>query len=120
MRQYFAHSGILDPEERTQMWTRSSLCRWAAPAGMTTLHSLKIAYTRRSLSEEDMSSIENLVHRTLGVGNVTTNDLVQELKKLHEEACNEDDRMLELYRYLHLEVSWGLFPGYVGYVSTCL
>ena len=81
---------------------------------MRTVHSLKSAYARRSLSEEDMSSIENLFHRTLGIGNATSNDIIQELKKLQEEACDEDDRILTLYKYLHLEVTWGLFPGYVG------
>ena len=68
---------------------------------MVTAYSLKISYARRSLSDEDMSNIENLFHRTLGIPNATVNNLVTELNKLREEGCDEDDRILDLYKYLH-------------------
>ena len=68
---------------------------------MVTAHSLKSSYARRSLSEEDMSNIENLFHRTLGIRNATVDNLVTELKELREEGCEEDDRLRELYEYLH-------------------
>lgn len=70
---------------------------------MVTAHSLKGTYARRSLSEEDMSSIENLFHLTLGIRNATVDNLVTELNELRNEGCNEDDRILELYKYLHDE-----------------
>ncbi|RGP71733.1 hypothetical protein FLONG3_7037 [Fusarium longipes] len=67
IREFFNNSGILDPGEKAPMWTSSSFCLWAALPDMVTAHSLKNTYTRRSLSEEDMSSIENLFHLTLAL-----------------------------------------------------
>jgi len=68
---------------------------------MATVYSLKSSYARRSLSDEDMSNIENLFHRTLGIRNATVVNLVTELDELREEGCEEDDRILELYKYLN-------------------
>ncbi|KAF5266385.1 hypothetical protein FOXYS1_2774 [Fusarium oxysporum] len=103
IREFFNNSGILDPDEKAPVWTSSSFCLWAAPPDMVTAHSLKSTYTRRSLSEEDMSSIENLFHLTLGIRNATVDNLVTELNELRNEGCDEDDRILELYKYLHDE-----------------
>ncbi|KAH7173247.1 uncharacterized protein B0J16DRAFT_405610 [Fusarium flagelliforme] len=101
IKEFFNDSGILDPDEKAPMWTSSSFCLWSAPPDMVTAHSLKSSYARRSLSEEDMSNIENLFHRTLGIRNATVDNLVTELDELREEGCEEDDRILELYKYLH-------------------
>ncbi|KAM0239528.1 hypothetical protein ACHAP5_008251 [Fusarium lateritium] len=105
IREFFDDSGILYPDEEVPRWTCSSSCLWAAPPDMATVYSLKSTYTRRGLSEEDMSSIENLFHRTLGIRNAAVDDLVAELDLLRDEGCDEDDRMLGLYRYLHDEVA---------------
>ena len=68
------------------MWTGSVDCLLAAPPDITTANSLKSTCTRASLSEENMCSIENLFHRTLGIRDATDEDTVTELKRLRESS----------------------------------
>jgi hypothetical protein len=65
-----------------------------------TAHSLKSLYMRQGLSDEDMSSIENLFYRTLGIQNATIDNLVVELGRLREDGCEDDNRILDLYTYM--------------------
>lgn len=60
---------------------------------------------RQGLSDEDMSSIENLFYRTLGIQDATIDNLVVELGRLRENGCEEDDRILDLYKYMDAKFS---------------
>ncbi|KAI6760419.1 hypothetical protein HG530_009279 [Fusarium avenaceum] len=104
-REYFKASGILAPHEENPLWTTSSSCVWAAPPGMMTAHSLKSLYRRQGLSDEDMSSIENLFSRTLGIQDATFDNLLVELGRLRETGYEGDDRILDLYMYMDTEFS---------------
>ena len=73
---------------------------------MNTAASLKSTCTRESLSEEDISSMENLFHRTLGIRNAKGEDIVTELNELREDGCDEDDRIRGLYEYMYDEAYW--------------
>ena len=73
---------------------------------MKTAASLISTCMRASLSEEDISSIENLFHRTLGIRNANGEDIVTELNGLREDASDEDDRIRGLYEYMYYESDW--------------
>jgi hypothetical protein len=70
---------------------------------------------RQGLSDEDMSSIENLFCRTLEIRNATIDNLVVELGRLRESGCEEDGRILDLYRYMYAKLPL-LLPG-IRYIS---
>ncbi|KAF4446685.1 hypothetical protein F53441_9727 [Fusarium austroafricanum] len=105
LRDFFHSSVIVIPDGNELTWTSDGVCLWSAPSDMWSFHSLKSLYMRMSLSEEDMSSIENLFHRTLGIRDAEAEDLVTELGALRDEDFNEGDRILALYTYLHDELS---------------
>jgi hypothetical protein len=81
---------------------------------MITAYSLKSLYGRQGLSDEDMSSIENLFYRTLEIQNATIDNLVVELGRLRENGCEEDHRILELYTYM--DAKFSVIPSGTRYV----
>lgn len=70
---------------------------------MMTAHSLESLYRRQGLSDEDMSSIENLFSRTLEIQDATFDNLVVELGRLRETSCEDYDRILDIYTYMNTE-----------------
>ncbi|KAF9774642.1 hypothetical protein IL306_007330, partial [Fusarium sp. DS 682] len=106
--EFFEESGILAPYEKEPSWTTSSSCVWASPPDMVMAHSLKSLYMRSGLSDEDMTSIENLFHRTLGIKDVTMNDLVVELGMLRDADCEEHNRIRDLYIYMSKKLPFSL------------
>lgn len=69
---------------------------------------------RQGLSDEDMSSIENLFYRTLGIQDATIDNLVVELGRLRENGCEEDSRILDLYTYM--DAKFSVIPSGTRYV----
>ncbi|KAF4331984.1 hypothetical protein FBEOM_14228 [Fusarium beomiforme] len=109
-RESFNGKGILAPDQEDEEeaeWATYDDCLWNAPPDMDFWYPLKSLYKRRGLSDEDMSNIENLFCGTLGIRNVTVEDMVEELK--WREGCDDDEgkdsQILNLYTYLHEEMT---------------
>ncbi|KAF4959046.1 hypothetical protein FGADI_1924 [Fusarium gaditjirri] len=100
-----AHEALIlapcDEDELT--WTSSDVCVWDAPSDLISVYSLKSAYARRGLSDEDMNIIENLFFGTIGIRNISLEGIVHELDELRDLGgdCEDEDRTLRIYAYLH-------------------
>ncbi|KAF4468849.1 ATPase-like ATP-binding domain [Fusarium albosuccineum] len=99
IRKYFDERGILDPDEKATMWTSSPFCLWYAPPNMVTAHSLEYIYSR-TLFDEKIGYVERLFRRTLMIRDASLTELVEELKVLRDEGCEDINHLRTLYRCL--------------------
>ncbi|KAM5385142.1 hypothetical protein ACJA88_002989 [Fusarium oxysporum] len=99
---------ILAPyTEDESTWTEPANCVWDGPSDLESVHSLKSAYKRRGLSDEDISNIENLFLGTLGIQNISAHGIVSELECRWGtcEDKEDDGQILSLYTYLHEQIT---------------
>jgi len=71
------------------------------------VYSLKSAYKRRGLSDEDISNIENLFLGTLDIRNISAQGIVSELECRWGTCGDKEDdgQILSLYTYLHEQIT---------------
>ncbi|KAG5790348.1 hypothetical protein H9Q69_010597 [Fusarium xylarioides] len=103
---------ILAPyTEESSTWTELENCVWDAPCDLESVYSLKSAYKRRGLSDEDISNIENLFLGTLGIHNISAEGIVSELNERREtgEDCEDEYEILSIYTYLYEQMT--ITPG---------
>ncbi|KAJ4117843.1 hypothetical protein NW769_002629 [Fusarium oxysporum] len=99
---------ILAPyNEDESTWTEPDNCVWGGPSDLDSVYSLKSAYKRRGLSDEDISNIENLFLGTLGIRNISAQGIVSELECRWGTCGDKEDdgQILSLYTYLHEQIT---------------
>ncbi|ENH66987.1 hypothetical protein FOC1_g10004618 [Fusarium oxysporum f. sp. cubense race 1] len=99
---------ILAPyTEYESTWTEPDNCVWDGPSDLDSVYSLKSAYKRRGLSDEDISNIENLFLGTLGIRNISAQGIVSELECRWGTCGDKEDdgQILSLYTYLHEQIT---------------
>ncbi|KAF5556260.1 hypothetical protein FNAPI_5783 [Fusarium napiforme] len=105
----FCDDSILVPhdEDNSATWVEPEVCVWDGPPDLDSVYSLKSAYKRRGLSDEDISNIEKLFVGTLGIRNISAEGIVSELKCRNGTCGDEknDGEILNLYKYLNEQLT---------------
>ncbi|PNP78159.1 hypothetical protein FNYG_08476 [Fusarium nygamai] len=100
---YDGDSILVPDEENESTWSEPEFCVWDGPSILASVHSLKSAYKRTGLGDEDMNIIENLFLGTLGICNISLEGIVAELDERRETGgeWEEECEILSIYTYLH-------------------
>lgn len=89
-------------DEGGPTWATASECVWNGPADFISKHSLKSLYMR-TLQDQDITYIEQLFHRTIGIPSASAADIVAELEERKDGGfgAGDEEVITELYKYLY-------------------